>query len=124
MADRARNALGLGKAVTFNVVTPMTRFGTWVVRLLLWYFDRVKSSQDTAKALSFLPFVHWVVIERNKFPRLSNDQPREQLHYDYLFFSVRLMGRGARTSMRSPMCFTSHSIQSGSGALLIRLLVR
>lgn len=86
MADRARNELGLGKAVTFNVITPMTRFGTWVVRLLLWYFDRVKPTQDIAKALSFLPFVHWVVVQRNKFPCLSNEQPRERLHYDYLFF--------------------------------------
>jgi hypothetical protein len=86
MADRARNQDGLGQAVTFNVITPMRRFGTWVVRLLLWFFDRVKSTQDTAKQLAFLPFVHWVVVRRDQFPHLSDDQPREQLSYDYLFF--------------------------------------
>ena len=51
MADRARNKDGLGKAVTFNVITPMNRFGTCVVRLALWIFDRVKSTQKTARAL-------------------------------------------------------------------------
>ena len=40
MADRARNQHGLGKAVTFNVITPMPRLGTWVVGFVLWFFDR------------------------------------------------------------------------------------
>ena len=43
-------------------------------------------TQDTAKQLSFLPFVHWVVVKRSQFPRVNNDQPRERLKYDYLFF--------------------------------------
>ena len=86
MTDRARNQYGLGKSVTFNVITPMTRFGTCVVRFLLFFFDSIKSTQETAKQLSFLPFVHWVVVKRNAFPRLAPDQPKEQLNYDYLFF--------------------------------------
>jgi hypothetical protein len=86
MADRARNQYGLGKAVTFNVITPMTRFGTFVVGVLLFFFDRVKSTQATAKELAFLPFVHWVVVKRNSFPRVNDSQPAEDLNYDYLFF--------------------------------------
>ncbi|MGX9428460.1 MULTISPECIES: hypothetical protein [Bradyrhizobium] len=86
MADRARNQYGLGKAVTFNVITPMTRFGTLVVGVLLSIFDRFKSTQVTAKELAFLPFVHWVVVKRDSFPRVSDSQPAEDLHYDYLFF--------------------------------------
>ena len=86
MADRARNQYGLGKSVTFNVITPMTRVGTCVVRLLLSIFGRFPSTQETAKQLSFLSFVHWVVVKRNAFPRLAADQPKEQLNYDYLFF--------------------------------------
>jgi len=86
MADRARNRDGLGKAVTFNVITPMTRLGSWVVGLVLWIFVRFPSTQNTAKALAFLPFVHWVIVKRDRFPRLSADQPEEKLHYDYLFF--------------------------------------
>ncbi|MGY3616227.1 hypothetical protein [Bradyrhizobium sp. USDA 10063] len=86
MADRARNQYGLGKAVTFNVITPMTRVGTFVVWALLFIFDRVKSTQATAKELAFLPFVHWVIVRRDSFPRLGDSQPVEDLHYDYLFF--------------------------------------
>jgi hypothetical protein len=86
MADRARNQYGLGKAVAFNVITPMSRFGTLVVGALLFIFDCFKSTQVTAKELAFLPFVHWVVVKRDCFPRLSDSQPAEDLHYDYLFF--------------------------------------
>jgi len=86
MADRARNQHGLGKAVSFNVLTPMTRWGAFLVGLLLWFFDRNKSTQTTAKQLAFLPFVHWVIVKRNAFPRLDDGQPAEQLNYDYLFF--------------------------------------
>src|SRR5205823_6674093 len=86
MADRACNRSGLGKAVTFNVITPMTRIGTWVVKALLWYFDWNKSTQQSAKDLAFLPFVHWVVVKRDQFPRLEDGQKPEKLKYDYLFF--------------------------------------
>jgi hypothetical protein len=86
MADRARNKEGLGKAVAFNVITPMNRLGTCVVSLVLWIFDNWKATQNTAKALAFLPFVHWVVVKRNCFPHLDDQQPTEKLNYDYLFF--------------------------------------
>jgi len=86
MADRARNRDGLGKAVTFNVITPMTRIGTWVVGFLLRYFSSHNSTQDDAKGLAFLPFVHWVVVKRDHFYRLDDRQAPEKLHYDYLFF--------------------------------------
>ncbi len=86
MADRARNQYGFGKAVTFNVLTPMTRWGAFLVGLILWFFDRFKSTQATAKNLAFLPFVHWVIVKRNSFPRLGDGQPAESLNYDYLFF--------------------------------------
>jgi hypothetical protein len=86
MGDRARNRDGFGRAVTFNVITPMGRLGTRVVRILLWYFDRNKGTQDTARQLSFLPFVHWVIVKRDQFPHVDQKQPRERLNYDYLFF--------------------------------------
>ena len=86
MSNSARNKYGTGKAFTFNVITPMGRFGSWIVGWLLWFFDKFKRTQKTAKDLSFLPFVHWVVIKRNQFPHLDKKQPRERLKYDYLFF--------------------------------------
>jgi hypothetical protein len=86
MADRARNKDGQGKAVAFNVITPMNRLGTFVVAIVLWIFDRLKWTQNTAKSLAFLPFVHWVIIKRNSFPHVDEHQPQEKLNYDYLFF--------------------------------------
>ena len=86
MADFARNEHGLAKAVTFNVITPMGSFGAWFVTKLLWYFDKVKTTQQTAKDLAFLQFVHWVVVRRDQFPRLDAAQQPERLNYDYLFF--------------------------------------
>jgi hypothetical protein len=86
MADYARNREGLAKAVTFNVITPMGRFGTWFVSKLLSYFDRKPETQQTAKDLAFLPFVHWVVVRRDQFPHLDPTQEPERLNYDYLFF--------------------------------------
>ena len=86
MSNFARNEYGLGKAVTFNVITPMSRAGTRLVKALLTIFDWRKQTQKTAKELSFLPFVHWVVIKRDEFPHLVPEQPKEELNYDYLFF--------------------------------------
>jgi hypothetical protein len=86
MADRSRNQHGLGKSVTFNVITPMSPWTTWIVRFWLWFFDVFKITQRTAERLSFLPFVHWVVVSRKGFPRADPKQPAEKLHYDYLFF--------------------------------------
>ena len=86
MADRARNHKGLGKAVALNVITPMNRWATWFVKLLLWYFDTFKASQKIAENLAFLPFVHWVIVKRDKFPFVGEVQKAEKLHYDYLFF--------------------------------------
>src|SRR5260370_19702826 len=64
----------------------MTRVGAWVVGLALWFFDRAKWTQNTARGLAFLPFVHWVIVKRDCFPQLDGDKPAEKLNYDYLFF--------------------------------------
>jgi hypothetical protein len=86
MADGARNLYGSGKAVAFNVITPMTSVATGLVGLLLWFFDTSKWTQKTAQKLSFLPFVHWVIIRRDQFPHVDQTQPQERLKYNYLFF--------------------------------------
>jgi hypothetical protein len=86
MADRSRNGHGLGRAVSLNVPTPIRPGSTSIVSALLWFFDTCKWAQTTARRLSFLASVHWVVVRRNQFPHLDPRQPREQLRYDYLFF--------------------------------------
>ena len=119
MSNFARNEYGLGKAVTFNVITPMSRAGTRLVKVLLTIFDWRKQTQKTAKELSFLPFVHWVVIKRDEFPHLVPEQPKEELNYDYLFFLSTFNGPwGPYTP--SPTFCTSRSTPSGSGATVTR----
>jgi hypothetical protein len=94
VADQARDKSGLGKAVTFNVITPMKPWTTWIVKLTLWYFDLFKSTQITAQQLSFLPFVHWVVVKRNALLAPEENSQKERftisgrrhINYDYLFF--------------------------------------
>jgi hypothetical protein len=86
MANGARNRDGFGKAFTFNVITPMTSAATGLVGALLWFFDTRKWTQDTAQKLSFLPFVHWVIVRRDQFPHVDQTQPQERLKYNYLFF--------------------------------------
>jgi hypothetical protein len=86
MANQVRNAHGLGKATAFVVPTPMRPWKTVIVRVILFIFDRIKSTQEIAKRLSFLPFVHWVVIGRNAWPRIDDQQPEEKLAHDHLFF--------------------------------------
>jgi hypothetical protein len=91
VSNRVRNRDGVGKAVTFNVITPMNRFGTLVVRLLLWFFDANDWTQATARDLRFLSFVHWVVVSRDQLSRIGDQGgkdrvPKEQTKYDYLFF--------------------------------------
>ena len=86
MADFARNEHGLAKAVTFNVITPMGELRGLVRDQASVVFRQVKTTQQTAKDLAFLPFVHWVVVRRDQFPRLDAAQQPERLNYDYLFF--------------------------------------
>jgi hypothetical protein len=47
MADRARNADGLGRALAF-MITPMDRPGAFVAGVVLW-IDRWKSTENTTR---------------------------------------------------------------------------
>jgi hypothetical protein len=103
MADRARNDAGLGKAVTLNVLTPILPWRRCILQIWLRILDlsiwlqlalakRFGSANPAAYDLSILAYVHWVVIPRKRFPRVSRRQPAEQLHYDYLLFLTSFTG--------------------------------
>jgi hypothetical protein len=42
--------------------------------------------------LSFIHFARWVIVPRYAFPRLSEQQPKDNLQYDYLFFFSNFNG--------------------------------
>jgi hypothetical protein len=51
-----------------------------------------KSLQGSLVTLSFIHFARWVIIKRSQFPRLSGEQPQEDLHHDYLLFCSNFNG--------------------------------
>ena len=75
-----------------NAVTPMNAFYTPILKLIFFILGHVKPLQNDLINLSFIHFARWVVVKRHKFPRLSERQPEEHLHYDYLLFFSNFNG--------------------------------
>jgi len=75
-----------------NAITPMKPWKTPILKSLFLLLGAVKPLQSDLKNLSFIHFARWVVIGRNRFPRLSGKQPREELRYDYLLFFSNFNG--------------------------------
>lgn len=79
-----------GKAYAMNVVTPLRRGQILVTRLIHWLAGTrlFRSKLLGLKTLSLIHYAGWAILPRGRWPRLADDQPREQLHYNYyLFFS-------------------------------------
>jgi len=81
-----------GKAYAMNAITPMKPWKTWILRLLFFVFGLIKPLQGPLVNLSFIHFARWVIIPHRKFPRVSSDQPKENLQYDYLIFFSNFNG--------------------------------
>jgi hypothetical protein len=81
-----------GKAYAMNAITPMRPWKTWILRLLFFIFGLVKPLQANLVDLSFIHFARWVIVPHRKFPRVSSEQPKENLQYDYLFFFSNFNG--------------------------------
>lgn len=75
-----------------NAVTPMKPWKTPILKLFFFILGVVKPLQKNLKDLSFIHFARWVTIGRNSFPRLSEQQPAEDLKYDYLLFFSNFNG--------------------------------
>lgn len=81
-----------GKAYAMNAITPMKVWRTPILRALFFILGAIKPLQANLKNLSFIHFARWVIIRRNQFPHLSDEQPRENLHYDYMIFFSNFNG--------------------------------
>jgi len=75
-----------------NAITPMKVWRTPILRALFFILGAIKPLQANLKNLSFIHFARWVIIRRNQFPHLSDEQPRENLHYDYMIFFSNFNG--------------------------------
>jgi hypothetical protein len=81
-----------GKAYAMNTVSPMKPWKSYILRLFFFIWRHYKPLGDGLVQLSFIHFARWVIVPRYAFPRLSEQQPKEDLQYDYLFFFSNFNG--------------------------------
>jgi hypothetical protein len=81
-----------GKAYAMNAITPMKPWKTPILKALFWALGVATPLQKDLKNLSFIHFARWVSVGRHSFPRLSEQQPEEDLQYDYLLFFSNFNG--------------------------------
>jgi len=65
---------------------------TWIVRLFFLVLGAIKPLQRDLVQLSFIHFARWVIVKRNAFPHPAQEQPVEELKYDYLLFFSNFNG--------------------------------
>src|SRR5262249_49919190 len=81
-----------GKAYAMNAITPMRWYTAWLNRFFFWGSGRFTSFLGGLLTLSLIHYARWVILKPNQFPRLSPDQPEEQLKYHYMFFFSNFNG--------------------------------
>jgi hypothetical protein len=81
-----------GKAYAMNAVTPMRWYTSWVNRLFFWVSGKYTPFLGGLLTLSLIHYARWVIITADRFPRLSDDQPKEDLRYHYMFFFSNFNG--------------------------------
>lgn len=84
-----------GKSFAITNTTPMPPWKSWILRLIFLVIGKLgvpKRDQENLVNLSFIHFARWVIIPRGGFPRLSEQQPRESLNYDYMLFCSNFNG--------------------------------
>lgn len=81
-----------GKAYAMNVVTPIRWYFVWFNRLIFWAAVTIPGVLKGLVTLSLIHYARWVIVGRNDFPHLDPAQPREELHYSYMFFFSNFNG--------------------------------
>jgi hypothetical protein len=81
-----------GKAYAMNVVTPLHWYTAWITKVTFWAAGKMPSTTLGLRTLSLIHYARWVVIKGSQFPRLSNEQPKEELKYNYMLFFSNFNG--------------------------------
>lgn len=81
-----------GKAYAMNVITPIRSWTAWLNKLIFWVALRLPATLKGLVTLSLIHYARWVIVGRNEFPRLSPQQPRENLKYSYMLFFSNFNG--------------------------------
>jgi hypothetical protein len=87
-----------GKAYAMNLITPLQRWQTPVNRLAFWAVGTpvLAFSLRGLSTLSMIHYARWVFLRASDLPRLSEEQPKETLHYDYMMFFSNFNGSWAQ----------------------------
>lgn len=85
-----------GKAYAINVITPIRGWTTWLNKLIFWVAIKMPKTLNGLMTLSLIHYARWVIIERDQFPVLSPDQPKEKLKYNYMLFFSNFNGSWAQ----------------------------
>lgn len=83
-----------GKSNSITVITPMKWWKRMLLQLTFWAVGHgaYKAIQQRLIQLSFIHFAHWSIVKGKDFPKLSPDQPKSDLKYDYLIFCSNFNG--------------------------------
>jgi hypothetical protein len=81
-----------GKAYAMNVISPMKPWKAWIARVFFVLVGLIKPLQSGLVDLSFIHFARWVIVPRDRFPQLGDQQPKESLRYDYMLFFSNFNG--------------------------------
>ncbi len=84
-----------GKAYAMNLLTPISRYRVLINRFIFWLAGIPFFQKKTFGGLITLSLIHyarWVILGRNQFPWLGEEQPKEDLNYDYMFFFSNFNG--------------------------------
>jgi hypothetical protein len=81
-----------GKAYAMNAVTPMRWYTAWWNKLFFWIAHKRPSTTAGLVTLSLIHYARWVIIMPKQFPRLSPQQPQEDVKYAYMLFFSNFNG--------------------------------
>ena len=85
-----------GKAYAMNVITPIRWYTAWINKLIFLVTPWIPNALNGLLTLSLIHYARWVIVRPNQFPRLSHDQPKEDLKYAYMFFFSNFNGSWAQ----------------------------
>src|SRR5216683_1293023 len=81
-----------GKAYAMNAVTPMRWYTAWWNRLFFWIAHKRPATTAGLVTLSLIHYARWVIVMPHQFPKLSSDQPQEDVKYAYMIFFSNFNG--------------------------------
>jgi hypothetical protein len=104
-----------GKDYAINVLTPMRRWKTYLLKAAFILFT-IRAMQWELRRLSFIHFARWTVIHPKQFPRFPAQDKSEQLKYSYLLFESNFNGSWNEyiDSVHSVLAFKLNLVWLGS----------